>query len=409
MRVAYVVSRYPLVSHTFIVREVQELRRQGVAVDTFTVRRTDEHELPEGEHRRELATTFALRPIAPLRLAAAHARALVRAPGAYVAALREAWQQAPPGLRGRLWGLFYFAQAIVLAAECERRGITHVHAHHANVASDVAMLAALYGRCSGSSPRTWSFTMHGPTEFFDVNFFRPGAKAERAEFVVCISEYCRSQLMSLSSPDCWARMHVVHCGVETELIAPADRPPPDREGAFRVLNVGRLAPVKGQAVLLDAIAALARDGRDVELLVVGDGPERAALERAAGGLELNGRVRLLGARSAEETLALYQQADAFCLTSFAEGLPVVLMEALAAGLPSVATRIMGVPELIEDGRTGLLVTPGRADEVAAALARLADDADLRSRLAAAGRKKVEAEFELEGSVARLRELFAGYA
>jgi glycosyltransferase involved in cell wall biosynthesis len=409
MRVAYLVSRYPLVSHTFITREVQALRRLGVDVYTFSIRRTPEQEVP-AQQQGELATTVALRPLRATALIAAHLRALARAPSAYAAAIADALHAGTPGLRGRLWQLFYFGQAIVLARECEARDIAHVHAHHANVASDVAMIAAAYGRRTRAKlPRSWSFTLHGPTEFDDPERFRPGIKADHADLVVCISEYCRDQLSALASASARERMHVVHCGVDPSMPGRFNgRPVASAGRAYRILNVAQMAPRKGQRVLLEALAGLVDRGRDVEAVLVGDGPDRAEIERLANEGPLAGRVRLTGALGESETLALYADADAFCLTSFAEGLPVVLMEALAAGLPAVATRIMGVPELVEEGQTGLLVAPGRPDEVADALERLMDDRDLAERLGANGRARVAAEFDVNRSAERLRDLFRPY-
>jgi glycosyltransferase involved in cell wall biosynthesis len=371
----------------------------------FTIKAGADADVLSDEDRRETATTTALRPISPLRLAAAHARAALGSPRAYVRTLQKAIRLRTPGPRGTLWQAFYFVQAIVLAAECRRRQIAHVHAHHADVASDVALLAAEYGRQSGSQlPRSWSLTLHGPTEFFDAPRFRPGPKAEDASLVVCISDHSRGQLMAMTAPRHWERFQVVRLGVDPAAIPYVQ--PQAGAGPLRVLNVARMVGPKGHGILLEALAQLDRDGIGFHATLVGDGPDRSRIERLARELGLAGKVEFPGALPADRTLALYAQADAFCLPSFAEGLPVVLMEALAAGVPAVASRTAGTPELVEDGRTGLLVSPGRADQTAAALTRLAREPALREQLASAGRKRVEAEYDLRANVRRLHDLLA---
>jgi glycosyltransferase involved in cell wall biosynthesis len=196
---------------------------------------------------------------------------------------------------------------------------------------------------------------------------------------------------------------VVHCGLDTAAFSPAERR--DGDGTLRILNVARLTGVKGHPVLLEAVAELRRGGRDVRLTIVGDGPERERLRRQASELGIDSAVDLPGAVGQDRIRDHFAAADVFCVPSFAEGVPVVLMEAMAMELPVVATRVMGVGELVEDGVHGLLVAPARADRLADALAQLADDPERRARMGAAGRRKVQAEFEQDASAARLAELF----
>jgi glycosyltransferase involved in cell wall biosynthesis len=288
----------------------------------------------------------------------------------------------------------------VFAAHCRRLGIRHVHAHHADVAADVALLAAAY------SGTTWSLSLHGPTEFFDVERFRPGRKAEHAALVACISDHTRGQLMTLTAPKHWERFHVVRLGVEPEVI-PFHEPAATAD-PLRVLNVARMVGPKGHAILLEGLAGAVAEGVDLCATLVGDGPERAAVQSLAERLGLSARVELTGALPADRTLELYAEADAFCLPSFAEGLPVVLMEAMAAGVPVIATRASGTPELVEDGQTGLLVSPGRADQVQAAIVRLAREPGLRRGLAKAGRLRIEQDYDLRANVRVLYELLGAF-
>ena len=387
MHLAYLVSRYPSVSHTFILREVLALRAAGVRVDTFTVRRpAADYELSRDD-REARDTTQALVPPVPLELVTAHLVALVTRPRRYLATLRLALGLRAAGGKAALWQVFYFGEAVLMWHKCRRAGARHIHAHHANVGSDVALLAARLGGRGWS----WSFTMHGPTELFDVREHRLAQKTERALFVACISEYARSQLMGLVGTEHWDKLRIVHCGLDVSRFGAVDRS--GRNGPLRILNVGRAVPVKGQSLLVEAIAELGRQGVDARLTVVGDGPQAAELRDSATRLAVAGQVEFAGAVGQDEILAYYRRADVFALPSFAEGLPVVLMEAMATGLPVVASRIAGIPELVEDGVSGLLVTPGRRDELVAALAALlCATPERRAEMGAAGRSRVEAEF-----------------
>ncbi|MBE2317967.1 glycosyltransferase family 4 protein [Solirubrobacter sp. CPCC 204708] len=392
-RLAYVVAEYPKVSHTFVAREVAALRAAGATIDTVTIRRTPETGLLSEEDRRAAAETFAVLPAAPAALLRAHARWGRRGPRRYVRTLAQAVRLGAPGLRNRLWQLFYFAEAGLLADELHRRGTEHVHAHFATVGSAVALLAA---RLLG---KPWSFTMHGPLEFDAVERYAIADKVRDAAFVACISDFCRAQLMRLVEPAHWDKLHIVHCGLEPERYAAPAREVRD---VVELLAIGRLEPMKGFAVLIDAVAALVREGEPVRLTIVGDGPQRAALEARARGLP----VTFTGALGAPAVTERLRAADVFCLASFAEGVPVVLMEAMASGLPVVTTQIMGVPELVDDGESGLLVAPGRPEPFADALRRVVREPDLRARLGRAGQAKVAAEFDVRTAAGVLQRLFA---
>lgn len=400
MKLAYLVSRYPLLSHTFIMREVAAVRRAGVDVQTFTVRRPAAENLLTDADREADATTYPIVPPPLGALVAAHARALVRHPARYSATLRLAVELRGRGARAALWQLFYFGEAAVLWDECRRRGITHVHAHHANVASDVALLAAQLGGPSWS----WSFTMHGSTEFFDVREHRLPQKVERALFVVCVSDHGRSQLMSLVGTEHWDKLHVVHCGVDLSAFPAAERD--ENRAVPEILTVGRVVPVKGQALLVEALAELKGRGVEATLTVVGDGPQLPDLRRLAASLGIADRVTFAGAVGQDAVRGYYESADVFALPSFAEGLPVVLIEAMATGLPVVASRITGIPELVEEGVSGRLVVPGRGDQLADALAEVVSEPSERRRaMGDAGRERVAAEFDVNDTARALRALF----
>lgn len=403
MRVAYLVSRYPYVSHTFVVREVRALRARGVEVDTFTVRRPDPADVVSEVDREEARTTHALLPTTPGRLLRAHGRALLTGPGAYLRTLAETLRDAPGGPRARLWQLFYFAEAVLLWDALRARDLRHVHVHHANVSADLALIATrLANRRDPQAGWTWSMTVHGPTELADVAGHKLALKTRAADAVVAIGDFARAQLLALVEPEHWEKVEVIHCGVEPGEYA-VERESRG-EGPLRVLTVSRLEARKGQEVLVEALAELRGEGHDVELTVVGDGPARGRVEAAARRLGVGDAVRFAGAVDQRDVASFHARADVFCLPSFAEGVPVVLMEAMAAGLPVVATRIDGVPELVEDGRSGRLVAPGRAGELAGALRELAGDPELVRRLGAAAREKVERDYAIADSAAALEAL-----
>lgn len=405
MRVGYLLSHYPAVSHTFVVREIHALRRLGVEVETFSIHRTPPEQLLAEADREEAARTYAVLPARAVDLLTSHLVAFARAPKSYVATLALAVRRANPGLRGRLWGLFYFAEAMPVWRAATRRKVRHLHAVFGDVASDVALLVNHYAR----DRFTWSMAIHGPDEFYDVGRANLADKMAAARFVVAISDFGRSQLMAVADEARWGDIHVVRCGLDPNAFSAeelAEQPRTVGRNSSHIVCVGRLIHIKGQAFLIEAVAELRNRGLDARLTLVGAGPKRADLERLVNHLGIHDRVVFTGAVGQDEIQSIYRSADVFCLPSLAEGLPVVFMEAMALRIPVVASRIMGVPELVEHDRTGLLVTPARLDLLADALARLLRDPTLRERLASEGRKKVLAEFDVNSSAAELREIFA---
>ena len=397
LRVAYMTGEYPRATDTFIQREVAALRAQGVHVETFSVRRPPEKEFVGPEQTAERDRTHYLLPASPLDLLKSHLSLLMHAPGRYFSALRLAMKTRPPGLKALFWQLAYFAEAALVARRMNAHDLLHLHNHFSNSSCSVAMLASEMGGFS------FSFTMHGPAEFFEPKFWRLDEKIRRARFVCCISHFCRSQGMIFGPPDKWDRMHVVHCGVEPDSYDPVTHQGRGR----RLLFVGRLAAVKGVAVLLESVALLRPDHPDIELTLAGDGPDRPLLEARAAELGITDRVRFLGYQSQSQVRELLRQTDVFVMASFAEGVPVVLMEAMAAGVPVVATRIAGIPELVEDGACGFLVAPGNPQALADKVSTLLEDAPLRNRFAVAGREKVIREFNLSTESRRLCQILTG--
>lgn len=408
--IAYVVGRYPAVSHTFILREVTALRERGVEVIPISIHRAPADDLLSDADRREAARTLAVLPPDPKRFVSAHLRALVRRPGGYLRGFRTAWQLARPGVRGHTWALLYFLEAGVVWAECRRHGVRHLHAHHLNQASDTALLAVeIEGHDNLGRPRwTWSFTMHGPTELVDVSAFRVAEKTRSAAAVACISDFARAQLMPFLAPADWAKLHLVRCGLLVdEWRATGARD--DADERLRILCIGRLVPVKAHGLLLEATRKLIDRGIATHTTLIGEGPQRRELEEAVRRLALTDAVDLLGAVSQDDLRRHLVDADVFALSSTAEGLPVVLMEAMAMSLPVVATNVAGTTELVQDGVNGLVVPPGRSDLLADALERLARSPELRREFGRQGREMVASNFDVRDSAAGLEKMFAEVA
>jgi colanic acid/amylovoran biosynthesis glycosyltransferase len=406
LKLAYLCAQYPAVSHTFVLREVQALRRRGAEIATFSVRRASAEHLLAAADEEAYRSTVAILPPRWPALIRAHLRLLARSPRLWARTLAGVVRRSPPGLRGRVWQAFYFMEAVVLWEECERRGLRHIHVHLANVAADVASIAAEIGTAAGAGEEwSWSFSMHGPTELFDVERFQLAEKLRRARFVICISDFTRSQLMSLCEPEHWEKLRVIHVGIPIGQFTDDGAARREQE-VPTVLFVGRQVPEKGQGVLLEAMRLLAERGVRARATLAGEGAARADLERLAEQLGVDSLVSFPGAVGQDDIHDLYARAAIFCLPSFAEGVPGTLMEAMSMEVPVVSTRIAGIPELIEDGRTGLLVSPGRADELADALERLLTDAELCRELGRAGREKVVREFNTESSADYVHALFA---
>ncbi len=398
MSVAVLVSQYPAPSHTFIRREVMALRKRGLQVDTFSVRRPRDEELRDPIDRASCSETWYVLPCGIGALAGAHLRQLTRHPGRWFATLALALRHRLAGRRGLLWSIVHFTEAVRLADELERRSCRHIHCHFSNAAATVALLAARLGGIG------WSLTLHGSADFDAPTRALLAAKIENALFTFCVSHHGLAQAMYLTKPEFWDRLSVARCGVEiSDQRATISEAPQDSR--LLVLCIGRLEPEKGHLGLIEAFASLIARGVDAKLRLVGEGPERARLERRISSLGLSSRCALPGLASEAEVRKELEGATVFALPSLLEGLPVVLMEAMAAGVPVVAPRIAGIPELVEHGRSGLLFTPARWDELSACVERLLLDASERARLALEARRAVALEFEIDVAVQPLERRF----
>jgi colanic acid/amylovoran biosynthesis glycosyltransferase len=397
-RLAYLASEYPAISHTFILREVRALRARNFSLRTASINalRRPEADLT-GAEQEEAAATFYIKRAGITGALRAHARAIAKRPRAYFRGLKFALELGGSDLRELLYAVFYFVEAVILGAWMEDQGVPHLHVHFANPAATVGLIAS---RTFGVG---FSFTVHGPDEFYDVRGQHLQEKIAGAAFVICIGSFARSQLMRLTPPFDWKKFVIAPLGVDPEIFRPRAARPLNHP--FHLLCVGRLVPAKGQHILLAAIDRLTQAGREITLSLVGDGPDRASLEREVACRGLGNRVSFAGNVNQDRIGQYYEEADAFVLASFAEGIPVVLMEAMAMEIPCVSTMITGIPELIRNEIDGLLVMPSDDRALAQAIEKLMDDADLRRRLGEAGRQRVLANYNLPDNIELLARLF----
>lgn len=398
--IAYLTALFPAVSHTFILREIEALDALGLDIRPVSVRRAgQEHLIGPAERAAAKRTFHILEAAKHLPMVFAALAGALCTPGRFIGALALAWRMRPPGLRALAYQAIYLAEALVLAQHLRRTGCGHVHTHFANSSATVGVLAA---RLAGVG---FSFTLHGPSDLFEAAHWRLDTKIAEARFVACISHFARSQAMLNADPEHWSKLRIVHCGVVPEVYQ-TPVPAETRAGLWLIF-VGRLAPVKGLRILLEALAEALRTSPDMSLTIVGDGPDRAALEALAA--PLGDAVTFTGALSQAEVATRLARHDALVLPSFAEGVPVVLMEAMASGKPVLATRVAGVAELVTDGESGYLVSPGDTAGLTTRLLDLARDPDRRIKMGQAGRRKVAAEFDIRQEAAWLARLFRGDA
>lgn len=396
-RMAYLISRYPSVSHTFILREVRQLRLNGFEIACASVNAPDRsRDAMTADEREELDQTYYLKAHGVAGALGGHCWGLAR-PAAYLRGLRKALTFGGWNIKQMLYGFFYFTEALMLARWMHSQKIGHLHVHFGTAAANIALLLKQV------LPIGLSMTIHGPDEFYDVQAEKLIEKIGAADFMVCIGRFARSQLMKLSPAASWGKFDICPLGVDVANYNPVRQPAGDRP--FTILCVGRLTPAKGQHVLVDACTVLRDWGRQFKVVIVGNGPDENSLRAAVDRHELNDFVEMTGPLNQDQVRAWYARSDVFVLPSFAEGIPVVLMEAMASGVPCVTTRITGIPELIRDGIDGLLTTPSDVQELADTLAQLIDDPALRHELGEAGRERVREHYDLNPNVTRLAQIF----
>ena len=398
-RIAYIVSRFPKLTETFVLSEILEMQRLGVAVVVYPlVRHHEAVEQPRARRAMEHARFISIASRPALR---AYRHFLRHRPAALVRAMLEVLAGTLGGLKFFTGALVFFPKAVCFAYDAERCGVRHVHAQFA---SHAALAALVVHRLTGIP---YSFTARGSDIHVDRTML--GRKLAAAEFAIAVSEFNRRVMETAGEAGVGGKIHVIYGGIDTNRF----RPPDSRadQGVLRILCVSRFEAVKGHAQLLEACGILQARGVRFECHLVGDGELRSQIERAIRSAGLTAHVVLHGACAQPRVLEELSRATVFVLATVLaangkrEGIPNVLKEAMACGLPVVASDISGIPELVSHGVSGLLVPPGDAAALADALQLLAADPSLRARLGRAGRETILRRFDIEASTRRRASLF----
>jgi colanic acid/amylovoran biosynthesis glycosyltransferase len=390
--VAYITDVFPGITQTFVYLEIKKLRQLGLCIDIYSIwKSTDAIASREAEGFRA-ETTF-LSPPPLLTLLRAHLYFVCTKPAQYLETLKLCW--APhPNFRFRRRTIYNFCLAPYLALHLAKKKRRHIHSHFASGAATTAMMASTLLGIS------FSFTAHRGDILDEKVLLQE--KVNRAKFGIAISEYNKVCLLGMAPDVEENKIVTVHCGVETDVFLPRYRTP---IGPVTFLSVGSLLARKGHVYLVEACRVLKEHHINFRCSIVGEGPQRAELQRLIEKYKIEEEIALVGSAPHEDVQTYFDNTDVFVLPSLSEGIPVVLMEAMSKALPVVATRITGVPELVTHQKDGILVSPGNDTELAEAMMRLAKDTELRKILGDNARKKIEADFNLEKSVSKIKSLF----
>jgi colanic acid/amylovoran biosynthesis glycosyltransferase len=398
MRVAYFTNQYPKVSHSFIRREILALERQGVEVSRLALRGWGDPLVDPDDISERDKTHYLLRrglgALLPATL-----RQLLHSPASFLRAAGAALRLSRMSDRPAPYHLVYLAEACELVQWCREHQVEHLHVHFGTNPTEVALLARLIGGPA------FSFTVHGPDEFDRPLGLHLREKMEAASHVVAISSYGRSQLYRWVGHGHWPKIQVVHCGLESSFLGEAPAGPFPTTN--RLVCVGRLCEQKGQLLLLDAVRRLRDRGVDLHLVLAGDGEMRDELEAFIRTHQLQPQVSITGWISSDRVKEELSAAKVMVLASFAEGLPVVIMEAMALGRPVLTTSIAGIPELVRQGVDGWLVPAGDVDALANTMAHAlaTPDAELQS-MGLSARTRVIERHSIDTEAAKLRHLFS---
>lgn len=357
MKIGYLVNQYPLPSLAAVRREILAIEDAGVSVERFAIRRVHKDFVDEAD-RDELSRTRTILERGVLGLAMAVLRTGLTRP---FRTMKSFWLACKVGInsdRGLIRNLAYFAEGCILERWTRESGVRHLHAHFGTNATAAAMF------CHEVGGPSYSFTVHGPQEFDWAAYLSYEEKVARAAFVVAISKFCRSQLFRWCRHQHWDKIHIVRCGLDKKFVDGATTPIPD---VPRLVSVGRLSEQKGQLLLVEAVQRVVKGGRDIELLLVGEGEMREEIERQIKDYGIEKNVILAGLASSDQIRDYILASRAMVLPSFAEGLPMVLMEALALRRPVISTQIAAIPELVEHGVNGWLLPAGSIDELVTAI------------------------------------------
>jgi colanic acid/amylovoran biosynthesis glycosyltransferase len=400
-RMAYLSAQHPMLSMIFIVREIAQLEQLGFDIEIASINNGDRpRDKLTAIEAAQADKTYYIKAHGLAGALAAHAHTLFTRPGRYLRGWRYALGLAGLDLRALAMQCLYLTEALMLGRWMQRRQLAHVHVHLGSQPATVGLLAKQVFDIG------LSITVHGADEFYDAWRQHLAQKVAHADFIVCISNFARSQLMFVSESRDWGNLVVCRLGIDVSLFQPRPYTRIRADEPFHILCVGRLSPAKGQQLLIEAVARLREMGRPVSLDIVGGGVNMPVLQGLVQQHRLTEVVTLSGPINQDRIREHYQRADCFAMASFAEGVPVVLMEAMSMQIPCVTSHITGIPELITHEQNGLLTPPSNVAGLVEQLDRLIADPALARRLGEAARTQVQMHYDLQGNVAKLAAIFA---
>jgi colanic acid/amylovoran biosynthesis glycosyltransferase len=396
MKLTYLVTQYPKVSHSFIRREIHALERMGFEIMRLSVRGWETGLVDASDLQERKLTKYILKAGFPGLMVATIKRALL-SPARFLAALGLAIRMSRGAERPLPYHLAYLMEACWAVPQIRRHGSQHLHAHFGTNSAEVAML--IHALCG----IPYSFTAHGPDEFDSPKAIGLGEKIRRSAFVVAVSNFGRSQMLRWIGQEHWDKVRVIHCGLERTFYEVPAVPVPDNP---RLVCVGRLSAQKGQLILVEAAAALVRSGLKFELVLAGDGEMRGEIEAAIAHHRLGAHVRITGWIDGEQVRREIQEARILVLPSFAEGLPVVIMEAMALRRPVLTTFVAGIPELVIHEDNGWLVPAGSVGDLVRVMKTcLSTPLTVLDEMGERGRERVLKRHDIDAEVARLAAHF----
>jgi len=402
MKIAYIMSRFPKISETFILFEILEQERLGNSVEVYPLRRERQPvSHPEAVKMTERAH---FHPFISLPIIFATLYFILRSPIKYFKTIFEILGGTLGSANFFLGAIMYWPKSVRFAYEMQQQGIEHVHAHFCN---HPALAALIIHRLTGIP---FSFTAHGSDLHKEKRML--DKKVAASAFAVTISNFNKDEMIKAGGENSRDKIHIIRCGIDSEVFLPATKK--EGKGPFRIICVASYEEVKGHKYLVEACRRLREAGIDFVCDLIGDGPVRERVAKQIAGANLKDKVIIHGSRKRQEVAEMVRAADVKVLASVPtaegkrEGIPVVIMEAMASGLPVISTQLSGIPELVDDGRTGILVAPGDVEALALALQKLYENPALRLSMGQAGREKVLQEFNMKINVAALAHLFASW-
>lgn len=411
LRVAYMLGTFPALTETFVLREMGAIRQRGIEIVTCAVRRPTGGQPVQRAALAANARCLYARPDGVLRHLVANVACLLRRPGRYFAALRLFLHGAAVlSPREALQLLYHFFAGVGFSRDLRRFGVTHLHCHFTS-ATNMALAAHMVGDMG------FSFTAHASADLF-VRPVLLDEKVASARFVVTVCEYSRRFLDSITGFRYSTKLHRIYNGVEQLDVEQVDVTSGESSGHSAdgdvptIVSVGSLVAAKGHATLIQVCARLRARGQSFRCRIIGEGPERPTLERLIRHHDLGKCVELCGAQDLDCVYAELRQADVFVLLSeigrsgYRDGFPTAILEAMAAGLPVVSTSISGIPEMVLDGVTGVLVRERDVEGASRALECLFESRESCHAMGRAGQARVRDLFDLERSADELASLLA---